>query len=84
MSFGGKSNSAAKEVKKETKETVVQKTQNNSKNSTTAQTKIDIGPVNINNAIFSFEDKNLPLPFKTTITKLNGKISEFKKESNLI
>ena len=67
-----------KEVKKETKETVVQKTQNNSKNSTTAQTKIDIGPVNINNAIFSFEDKNLPLPFKTTITKLNGKISEFK------
>ena len=67
-----------KEVKKETKETVVQKTQNNSKNSTTAQTKIDIGPVNINNAIFSFEDKNLPLPFKTTITKLNGKMSEFK------
>lgn len=41
-------------------------------------TKIDIGPLNINNAIFSFEDGNLPLPFKTTITKLNGKISEFK------
>ncbi|MFA6741100.1 MAG: DUF748 domain-containing protein [Arcobacteraceae bacterium] len=42
------------------------------------KTKIDIGPVNIKNAIFTFEDKNLPIPFKTTVTKLNGKISEFK------
>ncbi|MDZ7819875.1 MAG: DUF748 domain-containing protein, partial [Aliarcobacter sp.] len=64
---------------KETKkEVVVQKTQNSSKGSSTPQTKIDIGPVNINNAVFSFEDKNLPLPFKTTVSKLNGKISEFK------
>ena len=43
-----------------------------------AETKLDIGPVNINNAVFSFEDKNLPIPFKTIVTKLNGKISEFK------
>mgnify|MGYP003583102163 CR=1 FL=1 len=41
-------------------------------------TKIDIGPLNINNGTLSFEDGNLPLPFKTTITKLNGKVSEFK------
>jgi hypothetical protein len=45
---------------------------------TTTQTKINVGPVNISNAVFNFEDKNLPLPFKTTVTKLNGKISEFK------
>ncbi len=45
---------------------------------TTTQAKINVGPVNISNAVFNFEDKNLPLPFKTTVTKLNGKISEFK------
>ena len=43
-----------------------------------SKTKINVGPVNITNGIFSFEDKNLPVPFKTTVTKLNGKISEFK------
>jgi hypothetical protein len=40
--------------------------------------KLDIGPINISNAIFSFEDKNLPIPFKTTVSKLNGEIDEFK------
>lgn len=48
------------------------------KKETPSKTKINVGPVNITNGIFSFEDKNLPLPFKTTVTKLNGKISEFK------
>ena len=37
--------------------------------------KLNIGPININNGILTFEDKNLPLPFKTTISKLNGKVS---------
>ena len=46
------------------------------------QTKLNIGPVNITNGIFSFEDKNLPLPFKTTVSKLNGKISEFKNNES--
>ncbi|WP_368030175.1 DUF748 domain-containing protein [Arcobacter sp. s6] len=53
------------------------KVESNSKDDS-AQTKLDIGPININNALFSFEDKNLPVPFKTVVTKLNGKISEFK------
>ncbi len=39
------------------------------------ETKLNIGPINIKNAILSFEDKNLPLPFKTTISKLNGQVS---------
>jgi hypothetical protein len=65
----------AKEAKKET---VVQNTQNNTKEEPAPASKIDIGPININNAVFTFEDKNLPIPFKTTVTKLNGKISEFK------
>lgn len=43
-----------------------------------ASSSIFIGPVNINNAILSFEDENLPLAFKTTVSKLNGKISEFQ------
>lgn len=53
------------------------RTQSKSKDDS-SETKLDIGPININNAIFSFEDKNLPVPFKTIVTKLNGKISEFK------
>jgi hypothetical protein len=44
--------------------------------------KLDIGPINISNAIFSFEDKNLPIPFKTTISKLNGEIDEFKNTNS--
>ncbi|MGA1932301.1 DUF748 domain-containing protein [Arcobacter sp. YIC-464] len=38
--------------------------------------KLNIGPVNIKNASLEFEDKNLPLPFNTTVSKLNGQISE--------
>lgn len=67
-----------KPIKEEEK--VVQKEQKvvENKKETPSKTKINVGPVNITNGIFSFEDKNLPLPFKTTVTKLNGKISEFK------
>lgn len=67
-----------KPVKEEEK--VVQKEQKvvTNKKDSSSQTKINVGPVNITNGIFSFEDKNLPLPFKTTVTKLHGKISEFK------
>ncbi|MGM0518454.1 MAG: DUF748 domain-containing protein [Campylobacterota bacterium] len=39
--------------------------------------KFDIGTVSINNAQLQFEDENLPIPFKTTISKLNGEISKF-------
>jgi uncharacterized protein involved in outer membrane biogenesis len=54
------------------------KVDKNKKESTSSKQKINVGPFNITNGIFSFEDKNLPIPFKTTVTKLNGKISEFK------
>ncbi len=66
------------QVKETKKEAEVQKIQTTNKKETAPSTKIDIGPININNAVFSFEDKNLPIPFKTIITKLNGKISEFQ------
>lgn len=77
---------AKKDSQKETTKSV-EKPQNTTKTEVTnkkedtnksSKTKIEIGPMNITNAIFTFEDKNLPLPFKTTVTKLNGKISEFK------
>ena len=59
------------------KETSVAKKENN-KNDDSSKTKLDIGPLKIINATLNFEDKNLPVPFKTTVTKLNGKVSEFK------
>lgn len=62
-----------KKNSKETSTNVVEKT-NNQYNK--EESKLDIGPVNIQNATLIFEDKNLPLPFKTTISNLNGKISE--------
>lgn len=52
---------------------VVENNQQNSKSD--EKTILDIGPININNATFNFEDKNLPIAFKTTVTKLNGKVS---------
>lgn len=64
-----------KEVQEEVK--IVKKEENK-----TSKTKLDIGPLNITNAIFSFEDKNLALPFKTTISQLNGKVSEFKNNES--
>ncbi|WP_419677449.1 DUF748 domain-containing protein [Aliarcobacter lanthieri] len=41
-----------------------------------------LGPVDIKDMNFDFEDKNLPLPFKTTISKLNGTVSEVKNKEN--
>lgn len=64
-----------KEVQEEVK--IVKKEDNK-----TSKTKLNIGPLNITNGIFSFEDKNLALPFKTTITQLNGKVSEFKNNES--
>uniref|UniRef100_UPI004048323E DUF748 domain-containing protein n=1 Tax=Aliarcobacter sp. TaxID=2321116 RepID=UPI004048323E len=66
--------------KEESKRSVENKKDNSKKNQ--KETKLDIGPVNINNAIFIFEDKNLPIPFVTKISDLNGKISEFKNSKN--
>lgn len=47
-----------------------------------SSTILDIGPINIKNANLIFEDKNLPIPFKTDISKLNGEISELKSTSS--
>lgn len=66
-----KSTSSKTEAKKTEK-----KTTSSSKNGK----KIDVGPVTIRNAKLNFEDKNLPIPFKTTVSKLNGGINEFKSD----
>lgn len=66
ISLPKKANSTAK------KEEETKIKQANSKNNA----KLNIGPVNIKNGSLAFEDKNLPLPFKTTVSKLNGQISE--------
>uniref|UniRef100_UPI0012F97EE0 DUF748 domain-containing protein n=1 Tax=Aliarcobacter butzleri TaxID=28197 RepID=UPI0012F97EE0 len=65
-----------KNLEKENKTESIKVVQTDKKESN--KTKLNIGPVNIKNAVLDFEDKNLPIPFKTTVTKLNGKISEIK------
>ncbi|PRM92698.1 hypothetical protein CJ667_10370, partial [Aliarcobacter cryaerophilus] len=45
-------------------------------------TKLNLGPINIKNMILDFEDKNLPIPFKTTISKLTGAVSAVKNRAN--
>lgn len=42
--------------------------------------RLNLGPVDIKNLTLDFEDKNLPIPFKTTVSKLNGQISEIKNK----
>lgn len=59
--------------KNNAKAAVAKKTENKSSKESSA--KLNIGPINIKNATLSFEDKNLPLPFKTTVSALNGKVS---------
>ncbi len=64
-------------------EEVVKTAKTTTKDSKTSnKTKLNIGPVNINNGRFDFEDKNLPISFKTTVSKLNGKISEIKNNKS--
>ncbi|MCT7582543.1 DUF748 domain-containing protein [Aliarcobacter butzleri] len=65
-----------KDLKNEEKTETIKVSQNDKNKDN--KTKLNIGPVNIKNAILDFEDKNLPIPFKTTVTKLNGKISEIR------
>mgnify|MGYP001770762166 FL=1 len=56
------------------------------KNSKNVETKnslnMQIGPFDIKNASLNFEDKNLPIPFKTLVSKLNGEFSEFSTTSS--
>ena len=59
----------------------------NSKNIDNQQNKeeknnsvLNLGPVDIKNLTLDFEDENLPIPFKTTISKLNGQASEVKNK----
>ena len=60
----GKNNSKVETVKKV-----------ENKGSKESDAKLNIGPINIKNATLSFEDKNLPLPFKTIVSQVNGKVS---------
>jgi hypothetical protein len=44
--------------------------------------RVNFGPINIKNMTLDFEDKNLPIPFKTTISKLTGEVSAVKNRAN--
>lgn len=71
-----------KSVKKEQNSKESKKKKSPKKEESNSAVKLDIGPINIKNGNLSFQDKNLPIPFKTDITKLNGKISELKSTSS--
>lgn len=63
---------------KTTKKTDKKKVVKNSKKTL----DLEIGPFNIKNAALNFEDKNLPIPFKTLVSKLSGSFSEFSTTSS--
>ncbi|XPV70487.1 MAG: DUF748 domain-containing protein [Halarcobacter sp.] len=42
----------------------------------------DIGPFKVIDAKMSFQDKNLPIPFKTNVTQLNGDFSQLNSNSS--
>ena len=44
--------------------------------------RVNLGPINIKNMTLDFEDKNLPIPFKTTISKLKGAVSAVKNRAD--
>ena len=62
-----------KNISKNASKKEIEKAKN--KKTKESDAKLNIGPINIKNATLSFEDKNLPLPFKTTISALSGKVS---------
>ncbi len=44
--------------------------------------KFDVGPVKIKNMKMTFEDKNLPIPFKTNINELQGSFSRLNSSNS--
>lgn len=62
------------ESKKEETKKVVKKEKSNF--------SFDIGPVDIKNMKMSFQDKNLPIPFVSNITELNGNFSRLNSQSS--
>ena len=72
----GKQPAKAKDEK--TVEKKVAKKTNKNKN----DFKFDIGPVKIKDMKMTFEDKNLPIPFKTNITDLNGNFSRLNSSNS--
>ncbi len=60
----------SKEEKNKSKKTSSQSKENKQ------NAKLDLGPIQINNATLKFSDESLPVQFNTAITKLNGKVSQ--------
>lgn len=71
-----------KKPKIKTTDKKVDKKPKKSTKSNEASLALDIGPVKINNARLTFQDKNLAVPFKSDITRLNGSFSELNTKSS--
>ena len=71
----GKNTNNKKIKDKQTQNKTTKKAENNS-------FKFNIGPVKINDMKMTFEDKNLPIEFKTNITELNGEFSRLNSNSS--
>ncbi len=68
---------AKKEEQKEEKKKLIKKVSKKRKSTF----HFDIGPIKIKDMKMIFQDQNLPIPFKTNITKLNGEFSRFSSNS---
>ncbi|RXJ76013.1 hypothetical protein CRV03_11040 [Arcobacter sp. F155] len=74
VTLGKQAKKKEEEKKKVAKKTVAKKEKSNF--------SFDIGPVKIKNAQMVFQDKNLPIPFKTNISKLHGDFSRLHSSSS--
>ena len=74
---------ASEEANKKVSEKVDENSEKEAINSENKNSfKLNLGPVDIKNLSLDFEDKNLAIPFKTSISKLNGQISEVKNKDD--
>ncbi|RXJ90803.1 hypothetical protein CRV01_06550 [Arcobacter sp. CECT 8983] len=70
---------AKAKTKEEVKKVVEKKTETKKEKNNFS---FDIGPLKIKNAQMAFQDKNLPIPFKANISKLNGDFSRLNSSSS--
>ena len=74
----GKQKVKKEDSKKDATKTTTTKAEQKAKN----DFSFDIGPFKIKNAQMVFQDKNLPIPFKTTISSLHGDFSRLHSSSS--
>ncbi|QKF81825.1 DUF748 domain-containing protein [Halarcobacter ebronensis] len=70
--------------KQNSKNVITEKKEEKAKNEEKSNNNFhfDVGPLKIKEMRMTFQDKNLPIPFRTNITKLNGEFSRLNSSSS--